>query len=529
MRDRNTANCFSLPIVDVHILDKPITIGTGAEEQTLIPSDDKVLFTFTLLHSYPTINSNGVTFAYPLLNKSIATAINSPIDLEHKIEGSPLYDGENILIGAIISAELPELDSADEIFPHEGQPVICVGVLWRRITEANVIVADLEDETKEWKVSMEVTRDENRDVFLAGDEVITQDDIKWDAAFGAWIQQKQFNGNNVGLALGGTGLEEEDWANFFGAGVVSNPADKDADIHDFSIVPVANNTNQPFLAFATQKVELKETVMAKENKIVITSGGSHGETSMVINGNKIEGFDSLYLSSDKDWGFDLSWYRQEEGEDGVAEFRSFYFDPSIASCIAENKEGGNPMNPNDLIAKITELVEEKFKDFVSPEKVDEIVATKLEADKTEIESKYANHISPEDLDVKIAEAIENRDKNEVAYTTRETEITKASLELTDDRKKSTREFEISEEGDNKFKEWLVAETAAQAEMVQSLEEKGVEVNDEVKKSIALMSGKDDPRFLSSVAMLTSVGIATEVKIPAQAGGGELSTVNKHLH
>ena len=437
-----------------------------------------------------------------------------------------------ILIGSIISASLPELDNPDEIFPTESQPVTCVGVLWRRITEANIIVADLEDEAKEWKVSMEVTRNIDRDVFLAGDEVVYQDNAKWDAVFGAWIQKKQFNGKDIGLALGGTGLEDEDSANFYGAGVVSNPADKDADIHDFSIVPVANKNHKQFLAFAT-KVDQKETAMAKENKIVITSGGSHGETSMVINGNKIEGFDSLYLSSDKDWGFDLSWYKQEEGKDAVIEYKSFYFDPSVASCIAENKEGGNPMNPNDLIAKITEIVETveaKFKDFVSPEKVDEMVATKLEAEKTEIESKYANHISPDDLDTKIAEAIANRDKDEVAYSTRETEVTKASLELTDERKVSLREFEISEEGDNKFKEWLVAETAAQADMVQSLEDKGVEVTDEVKKSIALMSGKDDPRFLSSVAMLTSVGIATEINIPAQADGGDSKIVNKqHLH
>lgn len=531
LRDRNTANRFTLPIKDIRILDKPITIGSGDTEETLTPSDDKVLFTFTLLHSYPAVNSNGVTFAYPLLKKSISTAVNSPIDKEHKIEGSPVYEGENIIIGSIISASLPELDNSDEIFPNESQPVTCVGILWRRITEANAIVADLEA-GKEWKVSMEVTRNMDRDVFLAEDEIIYQSDIRWDAAFGAWIQQKDFEGKNIGLALGGTGLEDEDSANFFGAGVVGDAADENADIHDFSIVPMANKSSQPYLAFATH-ANKKETTMAKENKIVITSGGSHEETSMVINGNKIEGFDELYLSSDKDYGFYLNWSKQQEGRDGVAEWRSFSFDPSIAA-IVENKKGGNSMkNPTEVIAKITEMleaVEAKFKDFISPEKVDEMVATKLEVEKTEIESKYAKYTSPDDLDVKIAEAITKRDEDTVAYSTRETKITEASLELTDERKKSVRSFEISADGNDKFAQWLVTELASQTEMVESLEKKGIEVNDDVKKSIATMSGKDDPRFTSAVAMLTSVGIASEIRIPADAvSGNSIKSNEKYVH
>ena len=534
MRDRNKANQFTLPIADVHILNGPITIGAGAEEQTLTPSDDKVLFSFTLLHSFPIINSNGVTFAYPLLNKSISSAVNSPIDYEHLIEGSPKYDGENVIIGAIISAELPKLDDSSEIFPTEGQPVTCVGILWRRISEANQIVADLE-EGKEWRVSMEVTRNVERDVFLVGSEVIAQDNTEWDAAFGAWIQRKQYKGKDVGLALGGTGLENDDSANFFGAGIVWNPADEDADIHDFSIVPLANKSNnQQFMAIATHKTG-KEINMAKETKIVIKTGGVVGDTSLTINGTKVEDFDDIDFFSSKfweDWG--LYWSTYVEGEpEGVKETRSFRFDPVTASIVA-NEKGGNPMmNPKEVIEQIAALLEgakDKYANWTSPEDLESTVAAKLKEKEQSIRDEYANHISPDDLAVKIEEAVKAQNKNEEAYVSRETQVTEASLELTQERKDEIRKFEISEDGDKKFKDWLTLEQSSQTDMIANLEKRGIEVTEDVKKSIAAMSNTKDPRFESAVAMLTSVGIASSTTVP---GNGELHVDpelgSKHLH
>jgi len=531
LRDRKSINSFSLPIADVKILKSPITIAMGTDdEQELIPSDDKVLFSFTFLHSYPKINTNGATFAYPLLRKSIGTAVNSPIDYEHKIEGSPVYDGENIIIGAILSAELPELEDTNEIFPTEGQPVTCVGVLWCRITEANKIVKDLK-EGKEWRVSMEVTREVETDVFIAGEEIIRQDDLKWDEVFGAWIQRKQYNGEDIGLALGGTGLEENDSANFFGAGIVWNPADEDAEIHDFEIVPMANQINGfNFMAIATKK----ESDMAKVNKLVIETGGVAGDASLTINGTKVEDFDDIEFWSFKDWGdWGMYWSTKvEAGEEGVKETRSFRFDPATASIIA-NEKGGNPMmNPKEIFAEISKLLEEKYAKWVSPEDVDTTVATQVAEKLDEVRSEYENHISPDDLDVKIAEAIELRDKNEAVYVARETELTEATIELTKDRKDEIRKFEISEDGDAKFKQWLEDIKVAQTAMETELTEKGIEVTDEVKKTIASMSGTKDSGFIAVVGMLTIAGVVKkEVDIPGNGKDTDTVESNKtqHLH
>lgn len=98
-RDIKNVNSINAVISDLHLLKDPITIATDNGDVTLAPGRDKVYFEFSLLHSYngsaESINSNGATFLYPLLAKYHKTAQHSPLDMEHEIEGSPLYDGTN--------------------------------------------------------------------------------------------------------------------------------------------------------------------------------------------------------------------------------------------------------------------------------------------------------------------------------------------------------------------------------------------------------------------------------------------------
>jgi len=527
MRNHKT-NHWEFPISNTSLLTLPVTIASNGQQVKLSPGRNKIYFKYTFLHSYAFngqqglgINYNGATFFYPLLRRYIATAEDSPIDIEHELEGSPLYEDENRLVGHVVYVEINKDLDENELFPDVSQPVKCIGVLYSRLGDVGKIVSEI-NEGVDWRISMEVDRDWDQDVLVHGKKIIKQDDELWDAVYGAWAQNKLYDDHEIGLALGGTGLDEKNYADFFGTGIVRNPADPNAAIESLIMAPMATKGDDPrkFIGIAVQTkkgnvVKRKKELGQEEPKILIESPGKFSGTKLFINGEEVQPlrYLSLWMGDEGEDDYFSLRFSMEERDGDIVKTIEYQFDPATGTII----KGELEMTPNDLeqIKTLIAESEKKFEGYKSPEEIEAMIG--------EAVADFSEHKSPDEVKDLIKQAVDNalaeKGKKDVSYESREKALTEANLDLTDDRKVKIREFEVSEEGDNKFKEWLEALKTGQDSMVNHLRENEIEVNDAVKKQIASFDGEKDPRFLVAVSAIQAAS-GRVVEVPSDNGPEE---------
>lgn len=205
--------------------------GAVAIGQDTYRSDlTKTFIQFTLMHSFPKGNLNGMTFLPPLLAKAIPTANNQPLNLDHQLEGNPdkVYQGEDMIVGAMLKAYLASIGEV-VLLPSNPIPVKIVGVLWNRSHLAQKIINSIGQNEKQYKTSFEVIRDVSEDGWVVkGDDGIWnyQSEIAVEM-LESW-QNEEYD--NVLLAVGGDGSGNS--TNFWGGAFTLSPADPDAEIDE---------------------------------------------------------------------------------------------------------------------------------------------------------------------------------------------------------------------------------------------------------------------------------------------------------
>jgi len=494
-------------IVTLRLLPDRAVIG----EQTFESDETKAFFKFTLLHSFPFINSNGHTFALPLLAKYVHTAKYQPLSKDHQFEGNPdsIYNGSDQVMGTMLAVHIPGIEEFGgdiPLFPDEPVPVEVIGVLWKRKKIVRDMLEDIA-EGIEWRVSMEVIRDIERDVLLTGDKVIGRDDDVYEQAIADWQQHKFYDGKPIGLALGGTGLGEKDYANFWGSTMTLRPADQRARITQL-VAAVAS----------TGKITAREEQdMAK--KIEFKSDGTVDSSSLAINGEDVGEVESFYISGDKygnDEYFNVSWTKVHRDGDAV-ETRSFRFDPETSSIMEDD------MNIQEEVKKALASFEEKYKNWVPKEELDSAVQA--------AKDQYKDYISPEDvqarIDAAVQKALDERDQADRKIAERESKLEAENLVLTAERKARIREF--GEADDAAFENWLIELKNGLTAMKSELETKKIQVNDAILSQIARCDGVNDPVFQAIVA--TAEGIGRKSYSPIFGGSleSEAGETKEYVH
>ena len=465
--------------------DKKFMIGSNEYE----PDDTKAYFTFTLVHSWPNINGNGVTFSAKTLERSHATIKDNPIDVDHKLEGNgmPLFNG-NEIIGHMIDSSVEVVDGVTSI--------LVAGVMYKRVDKALDIIVDLSSGGSEWATSMEVLyKPDDSGFMLADNTYIPLADADESLVDAFQSGSSLYDGQKFGFLAGGTG-EDGDGANvnFWGAAMTEDPADKNATVHTM----VASKMPRSLIG-------------ADAPRVIIVSDGPVESTRLLIDGAEVSELRDVEFFS---WpGYDtdvwLDWTVKPQdiggvtknsrftlianeiiGDIGMIKMKEFLenfptqISEAVNAAVASSKEGEMPN-----LKAIETLIAEKLgelKDWVSPDDV--------EAKATEIAD--AKIKERDDLATKIAGRVEKAEA--------------AGIVMNPARLK-----EIASLEDEKVDDWITTASKAVAEMVAALEEKhGVTVGEDVEESLKGFNGVDSPEFGAY-----SSAIATMVKNGASLKSG----------
>jgi len=190
----------------------------------------KTYIQLTLLHSFPTVNTNGMTFTPPLLAKAVPTANNQPLNLDHQLEGNPeeVYQGEDQIVGSMIKAYLANTGEIS-LLPESAVPVKVIGVLWNRTSLAQKIIKSIGQGEKQYRVSFELIRDVAEDgwIIIDGEGKPSYEAEISEDLFEAWKNREY---GRVALAVGGDGKGNS--TNFWGGAFTLIPADETTEIDE---------------------------------------------------------------------------------------------------------------------------------------------------------------------------------------------------------------------------------------------------------------------------------------------------------
>ena len=191
-------------------------------------SKDKAMVEFVLMHSYPAVNGNGVALMPKTLANSIQSLVNSPLDIDHEMEGVWFWeDGDpNKVIGSITEARLnPEYQEG--YVPENGYEVIVKAVIWKRLKDVKAIIQDVQDNAQEWKASFEIAPYSVKDqiFYYHKGKMYSEQEANQDMRL-SWEWGEPYEGEMVSLCFGG----EDGQLDFYGAALTLTPADENTRI-----------------------------------------------------------------------------------------------------------------------------------------------------------------------------------------------------------------------------------------------------------------------------------------------------------
>jgi len=486
---------FKADIANFQFIQEPLKVSVGEKEYVFEPDVSKSFFHFDLLSSYPTFNSNKLTFTLPILAKAFATAMYNPLDIEHILEGNPgIFDPEkdaNRIIGAMILSYLPGIEKYGDdvpLVPDAPIPMRIVGVAWKRIADAQDLLQGMANGVK-WGTSMEVIRNSSEDMYVNPEtnEFYELGSVPEDLK------------DKVVLAVGGKGDKEKTTVNFWGGGFTLSQADRTANI--LSLNAAMANKGEMTMKIDKSKTDKSniEKLFADTNKIIIITDGSASGTIMQI-GEEQVAFESLWLSCSKDNRDDRVYMDFSVVKEKIGDF-VVYQRYELKKKELFKAEGDEDMNiiqqaKKELkeegyksaseIEKEISTVKEGFKDFVSPDKQKELVDQAVK-----------------DKAVEIEKAV--KEKYDILFA-RLGEMEKEGIKVTVSRKEKIISFKTDEAGNKEFKEYLDSIKASIADMEKVLKEKNVELNDNLKAKISAFNGVDDLEFkalIDGISMIAS--------------------------
>ena len=441
----------------------------------------KAYFTYTLLHSFPLINSNGITFGYPLLKRYIASAQNNPINVDHKMAGNPsyVYEGEDVIVGNMVHIYMDgdsEISST-ELFPSKPVAVKVVGCLWKRVPRATEILEDIANGIS-WKNSMEVLRDENQDVLFAGSEVFYQEDSKYEIMLDKYQSGQYHLGNQIGKGAGGTGLRDDDFANFWGSALTMQPADKEA-----SIDSVVAKERPEFMALVASSEHNMNTKIIKKStggnmdKLFITTDGTFENTTIKVGDKEIGSFDDFYMGLGK-YGETEFFYadcaKDESADDsGVKKSTYYRYEPEAGEFKEIDAETASrtPMT-NVNVAKMLKTINSGM---VSKEDHDNKIK--------EVEGKYEGFLSKADHEKILASELSKISKPEIDegfkkqtiedVNARFKELVSSGIGYNDSRLEKVMAFEFTEDGSKKVDAYIASVKTKRTDIGKILEQNNV--------------------------------------------------------
>jgi len=449
---------------------------------TYTPDENKAFFTFTMLHSWPVINGNGMSFAAKTIQRSFQTAQFNQVNFEHQSEGNgiTLWDGSKI-IGTMI-------DAGFEVNDDGIAEMVVVGVLWKREPLAMEIINDMATGGKEWKISMEVLYDERESGFMVasedGDSFIplsaAPDTLieAFDNGWGKW------DGKKYGFMLGGTGEEgdpDEANVNFWGSALTLTPADPNATIRT-----LVASSQRPAIA-------------ADQYKFIIASDGTPESTRLIVDGAEVNDLRDVEFMSWPGWDdlVYLWWSVAADKQDGVERNQSFVY---TGASMEETAMSGILELLNGLPAAMASAIEQARKEAGDGEvNVEDVINSKIE----EVKTQFANYVSPDEVDAKVAERVEEEVKAREATASkiaeREQALADENIPLTKARKDAIAKFET--EDDEGFTNWLNGLKEGFAAMREDLESEHIEVTEEVESQIASYDGVESEGFKATKSAL----------------------------
>jgi len=501
--------------------------------ETLVSDLTRTYIKFKLLHSFPVINGNGMTFTPQNIALSIGTAVNQPLDLNHQLEGNPV-DGEDKILGSMIRAQT-DAKSDSPLIPESPFVAEVIGVLWNRTESARKVIESLGTEEKEYKVSMEAVRNSENDgwyVMRDGEwhyvaSISAEEFEKWEA--------KKYD--EVGLAVGGTG--EDGTTNFWGGAFTLTPADENATIDDVLIASFDN------CAIATLSPSTAGVNKPKENKMKLKElmAAIAAGFKAAVSGNDL----NLTVGETEYINPDFYMYSSEDGDgkntvyaslvtkvsdsDGMQETKRFEYDGSVDGdeLVAVEASAAKIKMPKELLADIASLEEEKseiaskYKDYVSKEDADkmvtEAVTAALKAEEGDgnmgdkITKDEASALAKEEVD----KAMATRDKEDAALASRSEQLEAGGFTLTPERKEVIAAIPSTDEGDKAFSSYLEGLVAGRTEMKKELKGSGIDIEDKgVQAALASVDNAKSTAFSAVKAALSLGGGAFSPTLNADA-------------
>ena len=223
-------------------------------------SKDKAYIEFVLMHSYPSINGNGATLMPKVIQNSLDSLINSPLDIDHELEGVWFWEkgDDNRIIGSIVGAKLsPEYK--EDFVPTNGYEVVLTAVLWKRLSDVKGIIQDIIDDTAEWKASFEIAPYSVKDQisYIWNGQIFNENEISVEMK-DAFEWGYNHEGSPVAVAFGG----EDGQIDFYGAALTLTPADINTKINKL-VAKETNSMNPEELA--KQIAVQTRAIIAEEN------------------------------------------------------------------------------------------------------------------------------------------------------------------------------------------------------------------------------------------------------------------------
>lgn len=519
------------------------SIVVGGE--TLVSDLTRTYIRFKLLHSFPTINGNGMTFTPQNIALSIGTAVNQPLDFNHQLEGNPHdgdgnpIDGEGKILGSMIRTQT-DAKSDSPLIPESPFTAEVIGVLWNRTESARKVIESLGTEEKEYKVSMEAIRNSENDGWYVKRDgewhyvssISAEEFEKWEA--------KKYD--EVGLAVGGTG--EDGTTNFWGGAFTLTPADGNATIDDVLIASFDNCAIAALNSSTNGGVDKpKENKMNLKFKEMIAAIAAGFKAAVSGNDLKLTVGETEYVNPD----FYMSGYENGDGtysvyaslttkvssDDGMEETKRFEYDgtPDNEDMVQVEASEAKVKMPLELIAAIVNLEDEKksiaakYTDYVSKADADKMVTEAVAAallkakdggddmDGDKITKEQASALAKEEVD----KAMATRDKEDATEASRCEQIEAGGFTLTDERKEVIASMPATDEGDKVFKSYLDSLVAGRTEMKKDFKDSGIDVGDKgVQAALAAIDNTKSSGFLAVKAALSGSGGAFSPTLTPEA-------------
>lgn len=226
---------------------------------------------FTFHATAPLVNRKGMTITYPTHKKSIASAVDTLVDMEHEAEDLPTGSDKTNITGHICALYVDDTDIdsmgwlVDGVIPE--RPVLTRGImaLYDRVRTVSDIVKDIQQKRDTWYFSLEVGKDVPPPeiwVFNESEHEI----VEWEQAddelraAALEVREAEYNGKRVAYLMGG----KDGVIPFIGGAITQYPAGYEQEIPGNELKYICNFVDPDA---ETQDSELRFAIYSKMDDV----------------------------------------------------------------------------------------------------------------------------------------------------------------------------------------------------------------------------------------------------------------------